>query len=59
MRAMFNPSRMKVIEKATLKLVKKIKSDDDSIEIRMKKNFKIIDRIKSYSKNKNIVFAAD
>ena len=26
MRAMFNPSRMKVIEKATLKLVKKIKS---------------------------------
>ena len=42
-------------EKLSLPLVKKIKSDDDSIEIRMKKNFKIIDRIKSYSKNKNIV----
>jgi hypothetical protein len=26
MRAMFNPSRMKIIEKATLKLVEKIKS---------------------------------
>ncbi len=38
----------------TLPLVKKMKSNNDRIELVLKKNFKIIDRIKSYSQNKNI-----
>jgi phosphopantothenoylcysteine decarboxylase / phosphopantothenate---cysteine ligase len=42
-------------EKYILPLTKKIKSDEDSIKISMKKNLKIIDRIKSYSNNKNVV----
>ena len=41
MRAMFNPSRMKVIEKATLKLVKKIKSVCPNCET---PGFGIVDR---------------
>lgn len=42
-------------ENYALPLTKKIKSDEETIEIKLKKNFKIIERIKSYSVNKNII----
>jgi len=38
-----------------LPLSKKIKSDEETIELKLKKNFKIIQRIKSYSVNKNLI----
>ncbi len=37
-----------------LPLSKKIKSNNNNLELVLKKNFKIIDKIKSYSQNKNI-----
>ena len=41
-------------ESYALPLSKKIKSDNSQIELVLKKNVKIIDKIKSYSKNKRI-----
>ena len=42
-------------EITSLPLTKKMNSLADTIEIELKKNIKIIDKIKSYSKNKNII----
>jgi phosphopantothenoylcysteine decarboxylase/phosphopantothenate--cysteine ligase len=39
----------------TLPLTKKMNSSAEKVELHLKKNFKIIDRIKKYSKNKNLI----
>ena len=45
-------------ESFRIPLAKKLSSDEDEMTIKLKRNFKIVDRIKEYSKNKNVLLTA-
>jgi len=52
----YSVSEIKLLdENYSLPLSKKMKSEEETIELKLKKNFKIIERLKSYSSNKNII----